>query len=883
MVKRLNVKLIFLLILFLFVSSALARMNAPDPYLYKRPSEIWDKDKFEGMMMNPWVVFAAREGLRLYQQADETSRVTYTALFLDKFEVTQKKGRYIFVENDAAPEIKGWGRIEQFIILPHAIKTKHSITHKAVLINKLKRIQGSVNIVNPLNAPHQKATPTGKQLKILEFANIYLYYPSERNPTYVLLGKKPFFYPFEETAIGSVDNTILGWVPAERVFTWDTREAFQPGNNRKHPIYYFSKKEDLLSYYKSHPKDNEFPTCKNVPSCKKNKNEGKDSELLVVSPDVGKKIDRSPWPPESFRYAILEQSSDPSQPFLIGVPGATPDISRITQHIEKQSKVSEVRDVVFLIDATKSMEPYLILAGKIAKKIMDKFRLKKEKLKEIGELRFGAAIYRDYADELPYQYEVVEDLTTQVRLMKKRLGNIAVRRNFERPNDPAYYPEAVFQGIVHSIRGMNWKQGSRKLIIHIGDAGNHSRGQDRYKEKDIARLFVDHDISYSSILITSDTKNVGRISARKLFCKQTRTIINETAQIWWEEVAKMENDRILPVEKAIEIKEDLEKLIENASDTDCCKNDLSCCPCGDRRWTLRCVSTDHDYERTISKQIDKLANQLFEVKSMLEIFRTGRIPSLAKKQPVKKAPTPQKTSVSYRPQLMPGVVKSLVKRIGEDLISRLNDKDVSQKALLILGNEMMKKIDNPDVRKEAISKLGTHELSKYLKADAQFFTRAYVMLKRPGQAYKNDPDQMTKMVIFQRKELERLLQPLTIFKEKYHCQLHPGNIKRIWRDFMLAIIGESDEEYIDPNIKNASFEELYKQQYGIALRKNHPLLKISYANIDGGMIPKGIDIGALQKYLCNSQRQLKKLYDSNERFFKVFGDEYIWVEADVLP
>lgn len=879
MIKRLINQLCIVLAFMIFSTPILARMNAPDPYLYKRPSEIWDKDKFEGMMMNPWVVFAAREGLRLYQQADETSRVTYTALFLDKFEVMQKKGRYVFVENDAAPEIKGWGRIEQFIILPHAIKTKHSITHKAVLINKLKRIQGSINIVNPLNAPHQKATPTGKQLKILEFANIYLYYPSERNPTYVLLGKKPFFYPFEENAIGSVENTILGWVPAERVFTWDTREAFQPSKDRKHPIYYFANKEDMQSYYQKHPKDNKFPTCDNVPTCKNRK----DKELLVISPDIDTKIDRSPWPPEAFRYAILDQEADPGQPFLIGVPGATPDISRITQHIEKQSKVSEIRDVVFLIDATKSMEPYLVLAGKIAKKIMDKFRLKKDKLKEIGELRFGAAIYRDYADELPYQYEVVEDLTTQVSLMKKRLENISVRRNFERPNDPAYYPEAVFQGIVHSVRGMNWKQGSRKLIIHIGDAGNHSRGQDRFKENDIARLLVDNDISYSAILITSETRNKGRIAARKLFCKQTRTIINETAQIWWEEVAKMENDRILPVEKAIEIKEDLEKLIDSAGALDCCQSDLSCCPCGDRRWTLRCVSTDHDYERTISKQIDKLANQLFEVKSMLEIFRTGRIPSLAKKQTIKKEETPQETSVSYRPQLMPGVVKSLVKRIGEDLISRLNDKNVNHKVSQILGSDMMSNLSKPDIRKEAVNKLGTYELSKYLKADAQFFTRAYVMLKRPGKDYKNDPDQMTKMVIFQRKELERLLQPLTIFKEKYHCQLHPGNIKRIWRDFMLAIIGESDEEYIDPQIKNASFEELYKQQYGIALRKNHPLLKISYVNIDAGMIPSGIDIGALQKYLCNSQRQLKKLYDSSERFFKVFGDEYIWVEADLLP
>ena len=865
-----------------FISPGLANMKAPDPFMYKKPSDLWDKEQFEATMMNAWIVFSSKEGLQLRREADDKSNITYVALFLDKFKVIEKKGRYINVENEEAPEIKGWGRIEEFIILPHAIKTEHSITHKAVLINKLKRIKGSVNTVNPLNAPHERADSTGKQLKILEFANIYAYYPNEENPTFILLGKKPFFYPFEDTSFGSITNTILGWVPSERVFTWDTREAFQPNPDRKHPIYYFNNKKDLESYYAAHPFDDETPVCSNVPSCRDDRKNKQKREILVIKPDTENQIDNSEWPPEAFRYAILEKGSD-KEPFLIGVPGATPEALRIVQHIEKESQVSEVRDVIFLFDATMSMEPYLALAGKIAKDIMKKFKEKKEKLKEIGELRFGAAVYRDYADELPYQFEVIEDLTHQVDVMKQRLENIKPRRNYENPQDPAFYPEAVFQGIIHCIRGMNWKQGSRKLMIHIGDAGNHSRGQDDYTEHDIAELLIENDISYSAIQITTGEGSTGRLDAGKLFCEQTRNIIHETAQGWWDEVAGLEQDKVLPAEKATAIREDLKKLIDEASQETCCKNGL-CCACGNRRWTLTCVKTNEDYEKTISKQIDKLADQLFEVKSMLEIFRMGKIPVVAK---TNDSPSPKKElsfkSVSYRPQLMPGVVKSLIKRIGEDFINRLNEPAVKQKAVEYVGLEKLNMIDNPVIRKQIIEKLGTEELSKYLQADAQFFTQSYVMMSRPGDRYKESPDQMLKMVIFQKKELERLLQPLTIFKEKYHCQLHPGNIKRIWRDFMLAILGESDDQYIDQSVKNSSFEELYEKQYGISLRKVHPLLKISYANIDQGMLPDNVDIQALQKYLCNSQRELKKIYDSEERFFKVFGDEYIWIDAAMLP
>ncbi|ETR65524.1 MAG: hypothetical protein OMM_14114 [Candidatus Magnetoglobus multicellularis str. Araruama] len=71
---------------------------------------------------------------------------------------------------------------------------------------------------------------------------------------------------------------LLGWVPAERVLIWNTREALQPNPKRKHPIYYFKNKTDLNSYYENNQTDI-FPTCNVIPSCVD------DNNILVISPD----------------------------------------------------------------------------------------------------------------------------------------------------------------------------------------------------------------------------------------------------------------------------------------------------------------------------------------------------------------------------------------------------------------------------------------------------------------------------------------------------------------------------------------------------------------------------------------------------------------------
>jgi len=840
-------------------------LKAPDPHKFKNPTELWErKPAADSCMLSLWYVFSDRDNLRLYKTYKGRQKVA-SIKYLHKFRVFDLKYHYLHVESCEDKSIKGWGRIEQFIILPHAVKTKNSITHKAVLINQLGSIDNNVNIVDPLRQPGNYGEKTNKQIKILEFAHIYNYFPNSKDPISILLGKAPYFFPrAKEGESSSIQDIMLGWVPADRILTWDTREGFEPNTDRKHPIYYFKDKKDMVSYYQDHIHDDQVPR----------------KDLLVICPDTKDLIDRSSWPPKVFRYAILKSNNDITQPFEIGITSAKLNErildSIVINSVETVRKNLHNRDVVFVIDATMSMKPYLKLAGKISKKIMDKFREKKRKNKEKGTLRFGVALYRDY-NNLNNVFEIDPQhgfLTPNVEKTKKYLENIIPKSSYEKKGDPAYYPEAVFQGLIRSIKNMNWKDNSRKLIIHIGDAGNHSRGKDKYNEKDIADRLSSHDISYSAIQIENDSLDPDNIKAQCSFCNQTRLVIKNTLHNILALSKQYEGKKIFPYSRR--------ELMNGIAETSLTEKLLEkkCIPCGNERWQLRCIKPDQTrlYEKTIETQINNLTQEVFEAKAIVDDFRRGLTP--------KPDTTSQsKDNVSYSPLLMPGIVKSLTKKIGEDMLIKSKDPAIKNKIIEYIGENNFNQLTNRVQREEMTLIIGEKELKRYLDKDVRFFTKAYVMLKKPGSNYSNKYNQLNKKVLFRKKELELLIYPLGVFKNKYLCQIHPNNLRVLWTSFLLAILGE-DSTFVKADDfikKDDTASRLYEQQFGVSLRKSHRLLNMKYSEVIHGKFHDEKAIEELEDYLCKAYTKLKKKYDDVNSYYTIFGNEYIWVDASVLP
>ena len=842
-------------------------LKAPNPFVYKKSSDLWGKNNYKTLITD-WVVFSNRDNFILYLSTNE-DKIIKKFKFLDKFKVLQMTRQHLLVE-EINSNARGYGRIKEFILLPHAYKTIYGISHKAILINQIGTIKGDVNAVRPLRSPSNNSKPTGQTIRILEFCHIYSYFPNEKNPNFVLLGKGAYFFP-HTTGMReySVENMILGWVPAHRILSWNTREALQTNPNRKHPIYYFKSENDLQSYYKTHYSDNDFPTCNNVPSCRKNQRVSK--ELLVISPDYEDRIDRTSWPNNLFRYAIIKSNNDINKPFEIAIPSATLDKrmfeKNIVEIIENQRIRIKNRDVVFLIDATMSMGgDFFKLTGNIAEDIMDEFKQKRQKNNEQGKLRFGVALYRDYLNKnLSFEINnLFGFLTENSSKTKHYLNSIKPLRSYEDPSDPAYYPEAVFQGLINTIEQMNWREGSRKLIIHIGDVGNHSRGLDNFSEKDIAKKLVENDISYCALQLVQPSLNNDHKGAQNLFCLQSKSIIIHTYENVLENI-NQNNDMVFFTTNNIS---QLQSLIQKTKSVSCSHNEGVCSPVGEDRWLLRCISnTETDYyQNQISELVNELNDEIFEVKSLMDNIRNYK----------------SDKNISSKPFLMPVIVKTLIDKIGKEIFRKKDEPETRSKIFNYIGPTKMEKIDQQSEQQEIIQLIGKEELKVYLEQNVNFITKAYVYFRRPGKQYEKDPDQFIKTILFRKNELERLLRPLSVFYKQYQCNIHPDNLRYIWKETMLAILGEHSSSYEQID-KTQSIKTLYEQQFGLSLRNSHPLLKIKYKDIETGNLPLNINFDELANYLCTINDKLKKIYFSDDNYFRIFGNKYIWIESSYLP
>jgi len=801
-------------------------LREPVQLLFKHYNELfdldWKKIPKTQLTISPWIIYTDRDEVAIHSSPSLEAKVLYISKFLEAFFVIDKQDRWLKIKNDT---IEGWSRVEQFILFPHAIRTKNAINYKAILVNRGdKLIDSDINTVLPLTKPEINAPDMGNKIRILDFAYIYKNEP-DQNPNYVLIGKKPFFYSKD------IKNCIIGWVPASRVLVWNTREAFQPNIKRKHPIYYFDNRKDLVCYYKEHPNDDATPVCDNISICRNNKKIRMNEPILVIQPDNENFINRKAFQPDQFRYPLLEKVQL-QKPVLIGIPSATLNQSETNNAIEITREGALNRDIVFLIDGTMSMEKYVDLAKEIVLKIRRVFNTKIQK----GSLiRFGLANYKDYFDGKDEVFTILHHLDTKIDENKWKIQS---NENKEKRTDPYAYPEALFNGIIKTIEYLNSKEGFQKQIILIGDAGNASRGKDAYNAQKIARYLVNNDIALNAFQMTGWINDPDQMAAKKLFCQNIRDIIKNVADEW----INILNNQIKfgALEKAELIKAHFQKL-KNEAESGCCQTDY-CCFCSNGRWGLRCIKTDQEYKKQISNEVIKFSNDFFDTENLLSCIQLGNF-----------------SLITSYPELTPGIIERIAKNIGMAKLKRQKKNQLNSVSKLT----------------EKAKEIGYEQLKEYRQANVSFFQKASVMFRKPS-SLNTDPDQFTKEILFSKDELEKLKYPFEQFRDKYLCKLQSKNIKKIWELFLSSTLNEIDFE--------SSFALLYEQQFGISLRTKHPLLSISYSQIESGLNSLSDDeIFQLENILCDIANKLNKIYANESNYFKKFGIEYIWVNIANLP
>lgn len=126
-------------------------------------------------------------------------------------------------------------------------------------------------------------------------------------------------------------------------------------------------------------------------------------------------------------------------------------------------------DIVFTIDTTRSMQPFIDMTKDAVSKMVHSFSADTAE-----RFRFGLVGFRDDIKTIPYLEYTARNFTpslvdglTLVRLMEEEFRATEV--------GSLDYAEEVFAGVDSALRS-EWRKNALKIIILIGDASSHPKG-----------------------------------------------------------------------------------------------------------------------------------------------------------------------------------------------------------------------------------------------------------------------------------------------------------------------------------------------------------------------------------------------------------------------
>ncbi|CAN2040252.1 putative VWFA domain-containing protein [Candidatus Magnetomoraceae bacterium gMMP-15] len=631
-------KICFITVIFLcigMISSVQSQpLKMPLIKAYPDPQILWDNDNYKSAG-GFWRIWANREGVPLFKSLKDQSRIERKTRFLESFYIFKKKGRFINIDpKKSCKSPQFWARIEDFIILNKPIQDKESrIAHKVVFVNQVRhaiQTQNFSNDVIPLSAPHSNAEPIhDMKIKVLDFAYIYGYYPpdvskynySSKYLEYILIGTKPTIS--RSTNIkrghpGSAQAVIKGWVEAKRTVRWKTREGMESNPKRHHPIFLFKDEEYLNNYYNNY---------RGIESSKP------DKEQLTAIADWNK-IDRNTWPPEAPRY-LLRKSNYPNDVVLLAIPGAQlgGDISKPIHNLREQTKHI---DLVFVIDATGSMCKYIHAVAKIANKIMQQCK----DIEWLNSLRVGATVYRDYKDEDDVFDSI--SLTSDVDNVSNWLSNVKCFSAAKESDNPdAFFPEAVFQGLYKAATMSRWGNYHTRVIIHIGDTGNHSRGEDNHTGNSIGKTLVSNEtVSYIAIHVNSEETLLSRLEAKAInkFTSDSKRICQSAYNNWLNNLKKNWQGNNKELENIIDLSDETFRRNEGL-------------------WYIREVGNPNTATDRIEEIVDEVVDKLALQVNLFANFLMGIKPDIST----------SKYSIQYGKPWAPQIVGETARLINEIL------------------------------------------------------------------------------------------------------------------------------------------------------------------------------------------------------------------------
>ena len=506
-----------------------------------------------------WYVMSDRENNPVYSLAGSNSPLRHLGFgeklaVLDiqgnRLQVTYKKniskgffpgGESFFIEQD---NVLMWSSC--LLSLPYLFDKK------AMVLNVWR--EGDVQALTQKPKYYDRPSVT-EGVMVAEAGTYQIRYVYKELKDFVLVGKERSFSYNDKS-----DSTIVGWVPTSHITPWDHRVAWelnwfeQAANERQWTDASTSKKRGALI----------FDSIDAVDAYNRVQNPSNIGQFQKVAYSETPLYDARQ--PGTFdRFPVLKGAEEMNQDFDIHATQRVGVIGRIEtkkgeidkqKWIDLQKDVIDIEDnqtkinVIFVIDATFSMEQYADPVATALDSAMTFINRDQENKKKKNTFKFGAVLYRDQLEDFPV-HVFGKELSDDHKKLGEWLSSYMTDKYYGKDPD---LPEAVYYGIDNAINAYTPNSKQTNYIIVIGDAGDHQNPNNKtwIEESKLIKKLASRRINLLAYQVHRPDK-IEKDTTYKEFEKQMKRLMIGTAAELQKSAKNLRNQTNLAITDTVEI------------------------------------------------------------------------------------------------------------------------------------------------------------------------------------------------------------------------------------------------------------------------------------------------------------------------------------------
>jgi len=510
-----------------------------------RPSKYLTPEGYDDLMPangevitgQPWIVYVDQVGVSSYKKASNSTVFKDRLTFLDEFMVVGETNDYLhIIKDDNLNSINqtvsssgvdyGWVNKNKLLLSQACLVTiRGKVPRKAMMLNtvssfKERQVRRTLDSKVEFWSDPEMTKLTNNFSSLFEV--YFVYKIAEKS---VLIGRS------ETIGAGYKPSEVIkGWVPRSRTVFWNHRIAIEP-NGDEDAVKERQSKGINAQVLKT---ENEALQFRKLKSNNDEHFFSSDDDFMLEN---GRMI--GDWR----RFPLYDKNNNFPGIFKVGVMGNIVSDAQVMSALKKaeidkmNSDLTEsVRNlnIVFVIDGTASMGPYYKPISNSIKKVMSNLQDNFGNMKTLNKLKFGAIIYRDFAEGDRMIVKI--PLNANYNEISRKLNQIEARGWNDRDA-----PEAVFKGIEKGIRLFN-NPYETNVIVLIGDAGNHHRSD----ESQVSELELINKLSsYQTHFLIFQVSRVKDHKTYDEFIPQNQNLIESAAIERTKQIQVVDSKKLL--------------------------------------------------------------------------------------------------------------------------------------------------------------------------------------------------------------------------------------------------------------------------------------------------------------------------------------------------